>query len=59
MTGDAIHLGEAAAVRELLVRLRDAAHRMTAFSETKLLLCEAIGTIERLDRERSAVSRTG
>jgi hypothetical protein len=38
-------------IQALLVRLRDLAGRLVAFSETKLLLREAAMTIERLDRD--------
>jgi hypothetical protein len=41
-------------VRHLIVRLRAAAGRLVAFSETRVLLREAAWTIERLERGGSA-----
>ena len=41
----------APSIEALLLRLRDAAGRLVAFSETKLLLREAASAIERLDRD--------
>jgi hypothetical protein len=45
------HPAEGPGVHELVGRLRDAAGRAAAFSETKLLLREAAAMVERLDRD--------
>lgn len=47
----AFHLA-AAAVPDLVFRLREAAARIPAYSETRLLLREAAAMIEHLDRDR-------
>lgn len=57
--GKASHSSEGVGVHALIKRLHEAAGQMTAFSETKLLLREAAWMIERLDRERIAVTERG